>query len=215
MALDKIGLRMLAPRIKGASVLCLGYPDITAPHDQVLKLLGVEPRKFTDYGRDHKISWRLPETVDTLMLAGAKLVHCVDSMPSRGCERLVDLNVRQEWPQLYDVVINPGTLEHCFDIATATFNAWRALAVGGVLVYVAPMTMMNHGFYNICPTLVEDFAKANGGAVVEWVARDREWAEVPISKKERFRAPAEVVLYARVVKEKQVPETIPVQGRYG
>lgn len=214
MALDRMGLAMVAPRVRGATVLCLGYPDITAKPEAVEELLGVAPRKFTEYGREHKISWPLPETVDTLLLAGATVVDCVDLLAIRGVERVVDLNVRQEWPRRYDVVINPGTLEHCFDLASAMFNAWRAVDWKGVILHVAPMSMMNHGFVNVCPTLINDFAVANGGRVLDMKARDRDWKDVPVDACGRFRAPPEAVLYALVQKQIDGPEVIPMQGRY-
>lgn len=214
MALDALGLELIAPHVRGAAVLCLGYPDITAKIDSVRKLLGVEPQKFTDHGVAHKISWPLPETVDTLRLAGAALVDCVDVTPSRGVERAVDLNVRQEWPQKYSLVINPGTLEHCFDVAAAMFNAWRAVRLGGVVLHVAPLTMLNHGFWNFCPTAIFDFAEANGGRVMKMQARGRDWKEVELEPAKRFQAPSEVVLYALVRKADEVPERLPTQSRY-
>lgn len=214
MALDSLGLSMIAPLVNGAAILCLGYPDITARPETVEQLLGVAPRKFTDYGAAHKVSWRLPEAVDTLERAGAVCVDCIDSMPVRGVERRVDLNVRQDWPQRYTLILNPGTLEHCFDIATAMFNAWRALAVGGHILHVAPLSMLNHGFWNVCPTALVDFACANGGAVVQMQARDRDGAAVGIAAMRRFRAPSESVLYALVRKDADVPEVVPVQSRF-
>jgi hypothetical protein len=217
MALDRIGLELAAPYVRcGAAVLCLGYPDITARPETVKALLDIaEVRVHTAFGRDHKVSWPLPETIDTLTLAGATAVDCVDSRPSRGCERKVDLNIRQEWPRRYGLVINPGTIEHCFNVATAMFNAWRAVDVGGVILHVAPMTMINHGFWNFCPTAIADFAKANGGRVIAMQARDREWNPVALEAVRRFRAPGETVLYALVQKRDDLPEQIPVQGRFG
>lgn len=214
MALDAVGLEMVAKRVRGAAILCLGYPDITARPEMVASLLGVKPRKFTDHGKDHKIAWPLPETVDTLMLAGAVAVDCVDIVQSRGVERVVDLNHRTPWERAYDLVINPGTIEHCFGVAAAMFNAWTAVRLGGVILHVAPMSMLNHGFWNMSPTLFGDFAQANGGEVLQMRARDREWRDVPVQATGRFKAPSESVLYALVKKVAEVPEAIPVQARY-
>lgn len=216
MALDRLGLELVAPYVRrGAAVLCLGYPDITARPETVKQLLGIaDVRVHTAFGRDHKVSWPLPETIDTFMLAGASAVDCVDARPSRGCERPVDLNVRQDWPRRYGLVINPGTLEHCFDVATALFNAWRALEVGGAILHVAPMSMMNHGFWNFCPTAIDDFAAANGGRVISMEARDRDWHPVPVEPVRRFRVVSEAVLYAMVQKREDVPERVPVQARF-
>jgi len=214
MALDRIGLALVAKRLRGAAVLCLGYPDITAPAAEVERLLGVMPRKFTDHGGAHKVAHPLPETLDTLRLAGVEAIDCVDSMPSRGCERRVDLNERQAWPRRYGVVINPGTLEHCFDVAQAMFNAWRAVDLSGAILHAAPLSMMNHGFWNFSPTVIGDFAEANGGRVLALIARDGKWNTIPIDPVRRFVAPPESVLYALVEKVTEAPETIPVQWRY-
>jgi hypothetical protein len=214
MALDRLGLEMIAGFIKGARILCLGYPDITAEADEVERLLKVRPQKFTDHGADHGVSHRLPETINTFRLAGAVSVECVDVRVIRGMERVVDLNERQSWIG-YDLVINPGTVEHCFDVAAAMFNAWRAVDVGGVVLHVAPMTMLNHGFWNVCPTALADFAAANGGRILEMKARDREWKDVPVERVKRFRAPPESVLYATVHKADLIPERIPTQWRFG
>jgi hypothetical protein len=94
------------------------------------------------------------------------------------------------------------------------FNAWSAVALGGVVLHVAPMTMMNHGFWNVCPTALVDFAAANGGTILELKARDREWKDVPVERVKRFRAPAESVLYALVQKTSAVPEKVPTQWRF-
>lgn len=217
MALDKLGLEMVAPYIKGSAILCLGYPDITARPEMVEALLAVKPRKFTEHGLDHKISWPLPETIDTLMLAGATKVRCVDAMPNRGVEEKVDLNQPFDWEDEYGVVINPGTIEHCFDIATAMFNAWGALKNGGVMLSAAPLSMGNHGFYNIQPTFFADFARENGGEVLKMQARGRDWQSVAITERGRFAPPAESVLYALVQKRVGAilqPNRIPTQGRF-
>jgi hypothetical protein len=214
MALDRIGLEMVAPRLRGAAVLCLGYPDITVPAQEVKRLLGVEPRKFTGHGGAHKVPHPLPETVDTLTLAGAAAVDCVDFAPARGCERVVDLNVRQDWPREYDLVVNPGTVEHCFDVAAAMFNAWRAAKVGGVVLHVAPANMVNHGFWNMSPTVFYDFCVANGGKVLRLAGADRGGAAVAVEPHKRFRLPSETVLYALLEKHAAAPERIPVQWRY-
>jgi hypothetical protein len=206
---------MIAPLLKGASVLCLGYPDLAVTLEEIESMLGVKPTQFTEHGQDHGLHYqRLAETVSTFMLAGAEVVDCVDKMPSRGCERVIDLNEPQVWPRHYSLVINPGTTEHCFDIATATFNSWRAVALGGVLLNIAPVTMLNHGFWNVCPTAIVDFAEANGGKVESMVARDKAWQMVKCDPVRRGAVPAETVMYALVIKMKDVPDTMPTQWRY-
>jgi hypothetical protein len=214
VALDRWSLPMIAPWVKGRHILCLGYPDLLATILEVEAAFGVSPRKWSQNGEMHGVSRPIPETIDTLMLAGALSVDCVDIAPTRGVERVVDLNEKQVWPREYGLVINPGTTEHCFDIATATFNAWRAVEVGGALLNVAPLSMVNHGFYNICPTMIMDFAEANGGKVEQFKARDRNWNVVKFDPVRRCRVEPESVMYCLIIKESAVPETIPAQWRY-
>lgn len=216
MALDRMGLKMIAPHLKGRHVLCLGYPDITIKAEALQAEFGVKAEKFTDHGQAHGAGYPLPETTHLLVdLFGASSVDYVDAMPSRGVERAVDLNTRWvQWPQEAGVIINPGTAEHCFDVAAAMFNAWRALAVGGFILHISPMTMMNHGFWNFSPTVFADFAAANGGSVRDYRARDKDWWEVGVDLANRFKAPAEVVMYCLMTKESSVPDTIPTQGRF-
>lgn len=214
MALDRVSLPMLAPKLKGAAVLCLAYPDIAIDVPSVEAIFKVKINRTAAHGLEHKGASVVPETVSAFMSAGAVAVDCVDVKAFRGVERIVDLNVRQEWPKQYDVVINPGTIEHCFDIATAWFNAWRAVKVGGSLLQVAPLNMINHGFWNVCPTAFFDFCVANGGKVTKLLAADRLGGHVAVEPHMRYAVHGEAVLYAMLEKREAVAEEMPVQWRY-
>jgi len=43
----------------------------------------------------------------------------------------------------------------------ALINAAEAVAAHGHIFHINPMNVMNHGFYNICPTLMHDFYDQN------------------------------------------------------
>ena len=214
MALDKLALKLLAPRLHGARVLCLGYPDLLAPADAVEQILGMRPTQFTPHGPAYKLKYLLPETLHVFRQAGAAQVDVTDVQVIRGMERVVDLNYPVDWPQQYDIVIDPGTLEHCFFIGQAMFNAWRAVKPGGVVLHLSPMTMVNHGFYNLCPTLFKDFADANGGRVLALHGRDRDNQDVPVHVSLRMPAPNNSRLYVMVEKLEQRVDTMPTQWKY-
>lgn len=193
MSLDVVSIRMIGPHIKGAAVLCLGYPE--------------HPEKV--------------DTVRWLREKGAKSVDVVDVIAHFGIERIVDLNVEQVWPRAYDLVINPGTLEHCFNIGMAWTNAWRALAVGGYLMQVVPATMINHGFWNVSPVAIFDWCATNGGEVLETLfatnGKASEWwpAKNPERmKRDRYQLPPEIVMYALCRKTSETPIRWPAQGVY-
>lgn len=191
MSLDAISLRMITPLIKGRSVLCLGYPEHPSGND----------------------------TVRWLKDCGADAVDVIDVIRHRGCERIVDLNV-DVLTETCGLLINPGTLEHCFNIGQAWWNTWDALTLGGYAMHVMPATMLNHGFYNLSPIAVEDWCHANGGEVVEMEFATNGTREhvkpmpLPKGSSGRGHLPPETVMYALCRKIADVPLQWPTQGCY-
>jgi hypothetical protein len=104
----------------------------------------------------------------------------VDVRQSRGVEQIVDLNSEYvsgvqrycsesgpwfEKSKLYgafDVILDPGTLEHCFNIGQAFLNVAAMVAPGGTIIHTNPMTCINHSFWNFSPTAYADFYGQNG-----------------------------------------------------
>ena len=91
-------------------------------------------------------------------------VHTLDVSTYQGASHSHDLNkpLPAELAGRYDMVISGGTLEHVFDVA----NALRCLAglakVGGMVMCGAPANnWMDHGFYQLSPTLKFDYFHAN------------------------------------------------------
>lgn len=214
MGLDAAALELIAPHLDGAAVLCLSYPDIVIPADQVKAILGIEVEEFTDFGKHHKLIFPLPETRHVLARAGARTIEFMDVRPSRGVETVIDLNEEVNWERQYDLVIDPGTLEHCFNIGGAFRSAWKAVKLGGHIVHVHPLQMINHGFWNVCPTAICDFYAANGGEkrALKPLYRNGEFAA--FSPTTRFRVDGEAVLYSKIQKVADVPFTWPAQTRY-
>ena len=150
MALNLSALKFLKPHFKG-DVLSLGYPDLLVSPESIQEMFGYMPSKFTDANKWHGFKDPLPDTEELFDHLGAKLT-VVDFTKDRGMETIADLNYPQEFGK-FDLVIDPGTLEHCFNIAQAFVNAAASVKVGGRIFHLSPMTMINHGFYNLCPTL--------------------------------------------------------------
>lgn len=189
--MDAISLAMIAPLIRGARVLCLGYPDHPDGVDTVAWLKG----------------------------DGAVAVDVVDVIPHRGIEIIVDLNEPWQWERRYDLVINPGTLEHCFNVGQAWSNAWHVVAVGGYALIVAPVSLLNHGFWNVNPVSVFEWCGTNGGRVVAFTlsrngAAGVEVKAIPNGASGRGYVPEETVMYALCIKESDVAFRWPTQGAY-
>lgn len=162
MGLTYIQLKKVAPYIKG-DVLSLGYPDLAVTAAQCEDLLGVRPTHFTHHGGWHGVKEPIPETKHVFDALGAKLT-CIDHAIIRGDEQVFDLNYPQSLGE-YDLVIDPGTTEHCFNVGQALMNAANAVKPGGHIFHCGPLSMVNHGFYNFCPTLFHDFYTQNDWSV--------------------------------------------------
>jgi SAM-dependent methyltransferase len=85
-------------------------------------------------------------------------IGTIDLNGTEGASK-VDLNYPIQNNILFDVVINTGTLEHIFDIAQCFRTIHGNCAPNGLMYHVFPMRgWLDHGFYNINPTLLVDLA---------------------------------------------------------
>lgn len=185
-------------------VLCLGYPQIKCSAEEL--------------GESWGIRVQTNETIAALKAAGCEAVTVVDVVRHRGMELLRNLNDPQPLPDKHDLIIDPGTLEHCFNVGQAFAHVVDALEVGGRVYHIGPMSMVNHGFWNVSPTAIFDFYEANGCRVemFRMVAKgDKEYLTLdPQQGRRRFVAPPETTYRAVVRKVAEVPLTWPVQAKY-
>ena len=61
----------------------------------------------------------------------------------------------------YDLVMDSGTAEHCFNIGQTFENYFHMLKPGGLLLQYIPFLSPNHGFWSANPTVVFDIASCN------------------------------------------------------
>lgn len=213
MALNTVSLRILEPYLRNAKILCLGYPDLLVTPEKIQSIFGVTVEKRTQRGQWHRgpNCPMLPETQELFDKLGST-IDCIDVVADYGIEKIVDLNYPHDLGQ-YDVVIDPGTIEHCFNIAQAIINAANAVKVGGRIFHLPPMTMLNHGFYNICPTMIYDFYTQNDWSV-DFIAAFNHDGKVDIDVTQRFQGDAEASLYCLVKKTNANVLRYPVQSKY-
>ena len=164
MGLPLHALKALKPYLKG-KVLSLGYPDLIVSSKDIEDLFGYKPTKFTQVHEWHGRKEPLPETLELFEHLGSELT-IVDFTSETGTEKIADLNNPHDLGK-YDLVIDSGTLEHCFNFGQAFLNAVNAVKVGGVIMHISPLDILNHGFFNICPTLFSDFYMQNGWKLME------------------------------------------------
>jgi SAM-dependent methyltransferase len=99
------------------------------------------------------------------MMMGAESVHSADFSAYENPDFIIDLNkpVDPAHYNQFDVIMDAGTLEHVFDVATAFDNVNRMLRVGGnVVIFVPASNAIDHGFYSFSPTLFFDYFGDNG-----------------------------------------------------
>jgi len=102
---------------------------------------------------------------------GFRSVTSMDAHPFEACTRVFDMNnhgVPEDLKGAFDVSMDLGTIEHVFHLPNFLLNDFQMLKLGGLAFHLAPMNnFANHGFYQISPTLLNDFYQANGFEILE------------------------------------------------
>ena len=140
---------------------------------------------------------------------------CVDAIAHDGREVVADLNYPHDLGE-FDLVIDAGTTEHCFNVGQAIVNAANAVKVGGYILHTNPVSMGNHGFYNFNPTLFYDFYVENGFKLVGLEIRDRcgEGNAEKYDLTARFPLGNNWAMYCMARREKKTSLVMPVQAKY-
>ncbi len=212
MGIRANGLALLLPYLPAKRVLSLGYPDLVMSPEVFTEMTG----KDVGAGNEAGASWhgesRVPETVAAFKALGTEEFRAVDVSVSRGIEIIADLNYPQDLGK-WDLVIDPGTTEHCFNVGQALLNAAEAVDVGGIIFHTPPMTMLNHGFYNFSPTLFHDFYGQNGWDLLQLLVSDGEQTG-PAPPIKRFHANPELSLYCLAQRKNGDALRFPTQTKY-
>ena len=144
----------------------------------------------------------------------------MDIIPHYGTELILDLCVPVEkgLHNKFDIVLDGGTTEHCFNVPQVLSNAVNMVALNGFVFHILPLTWPNHGFYNFNPCLFYEFYLANGFSVVHCLQSFNYGDDplIPLPPAAHFPLPPEnVVLFFAARKIKQVDEIVyPIQGVY-
>lgn len=211
MALEQHTLDRLL-KLRPSRLLCLGYPDL---------LITDGPKiEADDVAKWHGWTAGVGDTDKVLRDAGINPVY-IDVQALRGRERVVDLNDPLPIDMIgqFDCVLDPGTIEHCFNIGQAFQNVLSALRLGGYAIHTNPMTMVNHGFWNLSPTAYVDWYEANGGeireiAVVSGNLGQRVVTDIGVHALNRVQLPPECSSLVIAQRVKGVKADWPIQTKY-
>ncbi len=237
MSVDSLSWKLVAecmriihrslPATRPIHTLSLGYTDYMISRDDVASQFGEElasrvaiRNNIDDIARFYGTATQSVETRSLYEALGMR-TDFVDVAEIRGGEIVQDLN--QPFPSsfrnAYDLVIDSGTLEHCFNVGQAIVNVADALKVGGIVHHGNPLVMINHGFYNFSPQFYFEFYLANGFEILEMfvveVTADRlqlERVDPIASFSLRSAANRTIQVIARKVRDAQI--IWPTQTKY-
>jgi hypothetical protein len=167
-------------------VLTIGRQNLFVSAAKVRQLLmdhgGVPPDRVAELIPD---SLRYAEPV--LLALGAESVDSMDFSDYEGATIVHDLNnpIPEGLRGRFDLVIDGGTIEHCFDLRTVLSNYMVLPRVGGsIVIQTEANNAMGHGFYQLSPEFFyRAFSPSNGYRVRQLIAFETfeyaPWYEVP------------------------------------
>jgi len=182
MAIGKLTLdifKQLMPRIaeRPIQMVTVGYPDCLVPVSLVSQLFGDEILSQLTYRDDSDkiISWHnlgeyLDKVIETESLLAALDIDItvLDINEVRGGEIICDLNepIDKDLHNRFDIVLDGGTMEHCFNVGQVMNNIVSMAKVNGFVIHGNPLVVMNHGFFNFSPTFYHDYYIDNGHSLL-------------------------------------------------
>jgi SAM-dependent methyltransferase len=202
MAIEAFTLRMLSEAKRRGAVfthtLTLGRQHLSvrpADLDEARRLLGRAAPEL------HNRASVLPTFADDVLTDLLEITSFV-SMDCSGYEGAAlthDFNVpvpESHW-NVYDAVLDGGTLEHVFNFPVAIANCMKMLRVGGRFFALTPANNhCGHGFYQFSPELFfRVFSEANGFAVEHVLAIEHAFPGIELTAGRTVytvRDPAEV-----------------------
>jgi hypothetical protein len=177
MALIKSTIKLIIREHKtrqfSSPALTLGVPEIYATypelnkwmHDFAGQKITINPIDITISTNEtaQKLNW---VTANTFFKAlGIEEMFSVDIAGSEHTPNLIhDLNkpLPEKYINSFNLIVDPSTIEHVFDIKSGLTNIVHALKVGGTVIQQVPIYSYNGGYYNFNPNLLKDFYTANG-----------------------------------------------------
>lgn len=226
MALDLYALKKLKNLLdqssKSLQIYALGYPDLIVDRATLSEIWQSNDllelpldNKQQDIQEWHGYRGEVPDASVFFDYLGHTLT-VLDKLCHRGNEVSVDLNepLPEELYQQADLIIDTGTLEHCFNVGQAFRNMCALTRVDGIIMTMAPYSKLNHGYYNFCPLMYEDGFGQNGFEILELSAFDRKYRDIEIPKETKQGMLPGTVLFCSARRISNQPWQWPVQDKY-
>ncbi len=158
-----------------------------------------------------------------LRAIGADQVASLDISDYESATHIGDLGAPMTLPRTYDTVIDAGSLEHVFDVATAFRNLISFTATGGRIVHVLPVNNLSgHGFWQFSSDLIYALYSAENGFGETRVyyassINQGEWRMVPppqLGTRTELVSLESVILLSVTTKQREVASLRVVQPFY-
>lgn len=221
--------------------LSLSYPDLLVPESELPSGLPLVPNQEA-VQRRHGWPWKIFESDDALRALGFTPTY-IDRIKERSFVKVVDLNtdigndyyysleggcgcgcdgpeatkkLTRRW---FNIVLDPGTSEHIFNIGNVFHRIHHALAEGGVVIHTNPCTMVNHGFWNLNPGTYVDIYDHLGYKIEELallhgpLANRQRW-DILDRPFDRYQVAPETTLLCVARKLKHATFSWPTQRKY-
>jgi hypothetical protein len=157
MAFSISALQLMADTIfknanctKEKSCCILGFPNISKTEIKVLENIfnrKIDECSFHGILRSH--GYTDIKVLDFSDYQGAEIIHNLN-------------NPLPDDIQKFDLVIDNGTNEHCFNVGQAMLNTAHLCSKDGQVFHLNPANWFGHGFWNFNPCTYFDFYRENG-----------------------------------------------------
>jgi hypothetical protein len=128
--------------------------------------LGVIPDvQFSNQVQHSKYKSELKKQGSFWERIGFDKVQSLDISNYEGADIIFNLNedIPDSLMNKFDCIIDPGTIEHCFNIPIVMNNLSKMLKVNGRILHWNGLTnAIDHGFYMFSPTFFHDYYKNKG-----------------------------------------------------
>lgn len=144
-------------------VLCLGVPDIYLTHEELRRACDAIGLRAAGPDRSREF---VSAAVFFRALGLSELVSVDIPGAHHPPDCIHNLNepLPPELTARFNLVVDPATMEHVFDVRSGLSNVVAALRVGGVVIHFVPVYSYNGGYFSINPNALNDFYAANGFA---------------------------------------------------
>ncbi|MCG6552156.1 MAG: hypothetical protein L7F77_07500 [Candidatus Magnetominusculus sp. LBB02] len=174
MAINRPSIRLLAmalkDRLTSGRCITYGVQTVSGTYNEIKKLLAAEGCSVREPDDASMAIGRTVQQDVLFKMLGFDTVESIDVSDREAPTHILNLNmpIDKSMHMGYSLVYDGGTTEHCFDIKEVLSNTVRLLKTGGIVIHHLPISgCLEHGYYQISPSLLFDFYRANNFTDIE------------------------------------------------